>query len=223
LGADQQGRDVLSRVVYGSRVSLLVAVGVILSGGLVGVVSGLVAGYAGGMIDELIMRIVDIFYDIPALLVILVFVTVFGQSFALLVFLLSLFSWMQYARQVRAETLQLKTQDFVSYAQVSGASAPRVLAKHILPGVVSTIMIVASIQVGGVILMEATLSFLGVGVPPPTPSWGSMVAEGRNYLTNAWWIAFFPGIAIFLVVMACFFFADWARDRLDPSLRQADL
>ena len=220
LGADQQGRDVLSRVIYGGRISLMVAVAVIISGGFVGIFSGLIAGYMGGLVDELIMRTVDLFYAVPGLLVILVFVIVFGQSFGLLVFLLALFSWMHYARQVRGETLQLKTLDYVAYAKVSGTGTMRVLLRHILPGVANTVMIVASLQVGGVILTEATLSFLGVGVPPPTPSWGSMVADGRNYLASAWWIALFPGVAIFLVVMACFFFADWARDRLDPRLRQ---
>ncbi len=220
LGADQQGRDVLSRVVYGGTISLFVALAVIVSDGFVGVSSGLIAGYLGGFVDELIMRTVDLFYAVPGLLVILVFVIVFGQSFGLLVFLLALFSWMHYARQVRGETLQLKTLDYVSYARVSGTGTVRILIRHILPGVANTVMIVASLQVGGVILTEATLSFLGVGVPPPTPSWGSMVSDGRNYLADAWWIAMFPGVAIFMVVMACFFFADWARDRLDPRLRQ---
>ncbi|MDP2948083.1 MAG: ABC transporter permease [Chloroflexota bacterium] len=220
LGADHQGRDVLSRLVYGARITLLVASTVIVAAGVLGMTLGMLAGYIGGIVDELIMRGVDVILTLPLLLVALVFVIAFGQSIFLLVGLLAVFSWGNFARQVRGEVLQLRTMDYVALSKVAGAPTMWTIYKHILPGVTSTVTIVASVAAGGVIMTEATLSFLGAGVPPPTPSWGSMVSEGRLYLTSAWWIAFFPGLAIFLVVMSLFFFADWVRDRLDPRLRQ---
>jgi peptide/nickel transport system permease protein len=230
LGTDHLGRDILSRVIYGARISLIVAAITLVTGGLVGVVLGLVSGYYGGWIDEVIMRLVDIALALPLILVALVMVVSVGQSFpdalggqtGLIVVVLASWIWVRFARIVRGEVLQLKTMDYVALAKVAGASTPRILAVHILPGVTNTLIVVATLQVGWVILVESTLSFLGAGVPPPTPAWGSMVAEGRDYLAGAWWIATMPGVAILLTVVSLNLFGDWLRDVLDPRLRQLE-
>ena len=220
LGADHQGRDILSRVIFGARLTLIIA-GVSLGiGGLVGTVLGMISGYYGGWIDEVIMRLIDIILAVPLILVALALVITLGQSIALLIGILAMNAWCGFARQARAEVLHLKNMDYVAMAKVSGASSPRIIYKHIFPGVVSTTTIIGTLQVGNLILTEAILSFLGAGIPPPTPSWGSMVSDGRTYLGSAWWIAFFPGMAIFLTVLAFNFLGDWLRDRLDPRLRQ---
>lgn len=222
LGADNVGRDIFSRLLYGARVSLLVAAGTILIAGSFGTLLGLVSGWYGGWFDEAIMRLVDAMNAIPIILVALVLAVVVGPSFTLLLGVLALGQWPSFARQVRAETLSLRERDYVQLARVAGASTPRILWRHILPGVFSTVLVVATNQVGTVILAEAGLSFLGVGVPPPTPSWGGMIAEGRLYLTQAWWISAFPGIAIALTVLSLVFLGDWLRDRLDPTLRNLE-
>ncbi len=220
LGADQVGRDVLSRIIYGARISLAVAGVALLSGLLVGVTLGLLAAWYGGVIDELIARAVDIWHALPFLLVAIVVVTLFGGSLTVLMGVLAMVSWAGFVRNVRADVLTLREREYVLMARVCGASTPRVIIRHILPGVVPTIMVIATLAVGGLILTEATLSFLGAGIPAPTPSWGLMVSEGREYLTTAWWSSFFPGLAIFLVVMSLNFMGDWIRDFTDPRLRQ---
>lgn len=222
LGTDQQGRDVLSRVIHGARVSLIVAGSSLLVGSAVGITLGLMAGYFGGWVDELIMRLVDIKLAIPLILVALVLVIVLGQSFILLIGILSVNTWSGFARQIRAQTLQLKTRDYVEFARISGASRRRILMRHIFPGTTDTAIVLATLQVGNVILTEAILSFLGAGIPPPTAAWGLMIADGRTDLVDAWWIAFFPGVAIFLTVFAFNFLGDWLRDYFDPRLRQVD-
>ena len=220
LGNDHVGRDVLTRIIFGARISLMV-VGVALGSGLLaGSVLGLLAGWYGGCVDEIIARIVDIWLALPFLLVALVVVIVLGQSLAVLMGVLALTAWSLFVRNVRAEVLSLRERDYVALARVAGASTPRILVVHIFPGVVNTIVVIATLAVGGIILTEATLSFLGAGIPAPTPAWGLMVADGRDYLRTAWWVSFFPGLAIFFTVMSLNFLGDWLRDRLDPRLRQ---
>ena len=220
LGTDHIGRGILSRMIFGARVSLIVAVTVLIAGAALGTLVGLIAGYMGGLVDEALMRLVDFVFALPFIVVALVASVVWGASLELVIILLSLFTWAPFARQVRAESLQLKTMDYVALARVAGASGFRITVRHILPGVVNTVMVLSSLQVGSLILTESVLSFLGVGIPPPQPSWGSMVSEGRQYISTAWWISFFPGFAILLIVFSMNFFGDWLRDKLDPRLRQ---
>lgn len=222
MGTDPQGRDVLSRVIYGARISMLIVVTVVAIGGTSGTALGIIAAWYGRHVDEVIMRAVDFTLAVPFILVALVSVIVFGQSLTVVIVLLAVFSWNGFARQIRADVLRIKTADYVALAEVAGASTFWVMWKHLLPGVINTMTVVATLRVGSLILAEATLSFLGAGIPPPTPAWGVMVADGREYLASSWWIAFFPGLAIFLLVLSSNFLGDWLRDRLDPRLRQLD-
>jgi peptide/nickel transport system permease protein len=222
LGADSVGRDIYTRLLFGARVSLIIAVSTILIAGSIGTTLGLISGWYGGWIDETVMRLVDAMNAIPVILIALVLAVAVGPNFWLLLGILSIGLWPGFARQVRAETLSLKDRDYVGMAKVSGASTFRILYRHILPGLFSTVVVVATNQVGTVILAEAGLSFLGVGVPPPTPSWGGMISDGRLYLTESWWVSAFPGLAIGLTVTALVFLGDWLRDRLDPRLRQLE-
>ena len=227
LGTDQLGRDILSRIIYGARISLIAAVVTLGVGGSIGVILGLVAGWYGGVVDEAVMRFVDILLAVPLVLIALVLVATLGASLGIIVAVLTIFIWPRFARQVRGEVLQLKNMDFVSLAKISGASTPRILFIHIFPGTLNTLIVVATLQVGIVILLESNLSFLGAGVPPPTPTWGVMVADGRNLLiggfaTGSWWISTFPGVAIVLTVLSLNLFGDWLRDKLDPRLRQIE-
>ena len=222
LGTDQLGRDILSRIIFGARISLIVAAVTLGVGGGIGVLVGLVSGYYGGLVDELLMRLVDIILALPLILVALVLVVAVGQSFEMIIAVLALWIWPRFARMVRGEVLQLKTLDYVALARVAGASTPRILFTHLFPGTINTMIVVATLQVGIVILVEATLSFLGAGVPPPDPAWGSMVADGRDRLVDAWWVATMPGIAILVTVMSLNLFGDWLRDKLDPRLRQIE-
>jgi peptide/nickel transport system permease protein len=220
LGTDKQGRDILSRLIYGARISLGIALSAVLIGGLVGTVLGLLGGYIGGWADHAILYVVDSFLTLPLILVALVLVAAVGPGVGTSIAVVSMLLWSRYARQVRAETLSLRERDFVARAKVSGASSLRIMRKHVLPNVASTLIVLATLQVGTVILLESTLSFLGAGVPRPQPSWGVMVADGRDLIVTAWWIAFFPGLAIVLVVLSMNMLGDWLRDFFDPRLRQ---
>jgi len=220
LGTDPLGRDILSRMIYGARVSLSVSLVAIFIGGVVGTVLGLFAGYFGGFTDSLIMRAVDVAFSLPTILLGLVLAVVIGPSFRTVIVIVSFLLWARYARQVRGEVLTVKQRDFVAQARIAGCSHVRIVFGHILPNVTNTLIVLATLQVGYVILLEGTLSFLGVGIPPPTPAWGLMVATGRSLIVSAWWVSFFPGLAIVLTVLVLNLIGDWLRDRLDPKLRQ---
>ncbi len=220
LGADIVGRDLLSRLIYGARISLTVAGVSLASGAIVGVTLGVVAGYYGGLVDEILMRIVDTWFSIPFILLALVIVIAFQPSLKIVLVLLAMLAWSGFVRNVRAETLVLRTTDYVWAAKIAGASTFTIIRKHIVPGVTNTVVVIATLRVGQLILAEASLSFLGAGIPQPTPAWGLMVSDGRNYLDTAWWVSTFPGMAILLTVLALNFLGDWLRDRMDPRLRQ---
>jgi peptide/nickel transport system permease protein len=220
LGTDWQGRDILSRIIVGTRVSLAVAAMCILVGGLIGCALGLAAGYFGGWVDALVMRAVDVFLALPSILLALIFAVSVGPSFWVVVTVLALMIWARYARLVRGEVLSWKQRDFVAQARIAGASPTRIMLVHILPNVANSVIVLSTLQVGWAIMVEAALSFLGAGVPPPTPTWGGMIADGRNYVDTLWWISVFPGIAVMLVVLSFNLFGDWLRDVLDPKLSQ---
>jgi peptide/nickel transport system permease protein len=220
LGTDKQGRDILSRVIYGARISSAVALSSILLAGAVGTALGLVAGFAGGWVDQLVMFWVDVFLSLPLILMALMMVAVLRPGFTTVIVIVSLFLWARYARQMRGEALSIKERDFVARARVAGASNLRILARHIFPNVANTLIVLVTLQVGTVILLESGLSFVGAGIPRPEPSWGVEVADGRDLIVTAWWIALFPGLPIALVTLSMNLLGDWVRDRLDPRLRQ---
>ncbi len=220
LGTDTLGRDMLTRLLYGARVSLTVAGAALLFGGGFGLLVGIVSGYFGGKVDAVLMRLTDCFMALPALLIALVFVMTIGPGLLTVVAALAIINWSRFARVVRSEVLGLKGREFVLQAKVAGASSWRIMLVHILPNLLNTFMVLASLQVSQNILTEATLSFLGAGVPPPTPTWGNMVSDGRDFLASAWWLSLFPGLALTIVVFSFNTLGDWLRDRLDPRLRQ---
>ena len=219
LGTDKLGRDILSRIIYGARVSLAVSLVAILVGGALGTGLGLISGYFGRWIDSVIMRLVDISLSLPTILLALVLVAAVGPSFATVITVLVVLLWARYARLVRAETLGIKGRDFIARARVAGASHVRIMVKYIFPNVVNSLVVLATLQVGYVILLESALSFLGAGLPRPTPAWGLMIADGRELIVTAWWVSMFPGLAIMLTVLALNLLGDWLRDHLDPKLR----
>jgi peptide/nickel transport system permease protein len=220
LGTDPMGRDLLTRMIYGARVSLVVALMALLVGGGIGAALGLIAGYYGGRPDALVMRVADTTMAFPIILFAILFVVVLGGSIATTVFAVALVLWARYARVIRGEVLSLRERDFVAQARIAGCSSTRIMLTHLFPNILNTLVVLLSLQVGWVIIVEASLSFLGAGIPPPTPTWGSMIAEGRDYIATAWWVSFFPGIAILATVLSFNLFGDWLRDALDPKLRQ---
>jgi peptide/nickel transport system permease protein len=220
LGTDHLGRDVMTRVIYGARISLAAGVLTVLLSGAIGAAIGLLSGFYGGRIDAVLMRAADSTLAFPIILFALILAVTMGPSFANVITAIAIVLWARYARVIRGEVLSLKERDFVSQARITGCSALRIMVFHLFPNTLNTLIVLLTLQIGYVILVEASLSFLGAGIPPPTPAWGSMVAEGRDYITRAWWVSFFPGVAIMLVVLSLNLLGDWVRDTLDPKLRQ---
>lgn len=220
LGTDALGRDVLSRLIWGARVSLTISAAVVLLSSTVGLMLGLAAGYIGGGTDSFLMRFADGSLAFPGLLIALLFAISLGPGVSTVILALSVLGWASYARIIRGEVLHLRKLDFIAQARVIGCSPARIMATHLFPNVVNAWVVMITLQIGLVVLAEATLGFLGAGVPPPTPSWGSLVADGRNFIDTAWWISFFPGLAIGLLVLSWNYLGDWLRDTLDPRLRQ---
>ena len=230
LGTDQQGRDILSTIMYGSRVSLLVAVSAVAMSIVMGVSAGLLAGYVGGRVDSIIMRVADIQLTFPAILVALL-ISGIGRQFVpremqdaialyVIIFSIGLTGWVQYARTVRGSTLVEKSKEYVQAARVIGVSQTRIMFSHVLPNVLGPVLVIATLNIANAIIAEATLSFLGVGMPPTQPSLGTLISEGQNYLfSGEWWITVFPGVVLIVMVISVNLVGDWLRDALNPKLR----
>lgn len=216
LGTDNLGRDILSRIIYGSRVSLLVGISAVVLAGIIGMVAGLVGGFYGGIVDMLLMRLVDSFLSIPNILFALVFLAIFGPSVPTLIIVIGVTNWVAYARIVRSEALSIREREFVKAARSIGVRSPLIIIRHILPNVMSSFIVISTLSVASTIILEASLSFLGLGIQPPTVSWGGILSDGRDYLATSWWLATLPGLAITITVLGIIFLGDWLRDILDP-------
>jgi peptide/nickel transport system permease protein len=219
LGTDNLGRDVLARMFHGSRVSLTVGFCAVILAEVVGIILGLIAGYYGGRLDHLIMRIADIFMAYPFMLLTISIIAVLGTSIFNLILVLGISDWVTYARTVRGSVLSLKEKEFVEASRAIGTSHPVIIVRHILPNVISPLVILGTLRVANIIIWESGLSYLGMGAPPPTPTWGRMLAEGRVYITEAWWLVTLPGLAIMLTILSINLLGDGLRDALDPRLR----
>ena len=220
LGTDPLGRDLATRVAYGARTSLMVAASTVLLSAAIGVILGLISGYNRGIIDTFIMRAADITIAFPIILFAIMLVVILGAGIFNLVISVGVVLWARFARVIRGEVLLLMERDFIARARVSGCSSVRIIVVHLFPSIVNTMVVLLTLQIGFVIIIESSLSFLGAGVPPPTPAWGSMIAEGREYTTNAWWVSVVPGVALALIVVSFNLLGDWLREALDPRQRQ---
>lgn len=218
LGTDRLGRDVLSRIIFGARYSLAAGLATILLGGLVGTALGLLAGYYGKWVDAVIMRLTDAMLSLPIILIALLFSVAFGPSFTNLIVVLALVMWARFTRLIRGEVLTWKEREFVALSRVAGASDLRIILVHVFPNVINTLVVLATLQMGWVLIVEASLSYLGAGVPPPTPSWGGMIADGGSNIVSAWWLSVFPGTALMLVLLALNLMGDVIRDAVDPRI-----
>jgi len=219
LGTDHLGRDMFARILFGSRIAAIVGLLVVLIGGSIGVTLGLLAGYVGGWVDDVIGRIVDVQLAFPFILLAVALVAVLGSSVTTVIAVLGITSWVQYVRVVRAETKALRQRDFIMAAHATGATNARIIFKHILPNIASVVIVLATFEVARAIILESALSFLGLGVPQAIPSWGAMLADGRQFLDTAWWIGTFPGLAIMITVLGVNIFGDGLRDYVDPRSR----
>jgi peptide/nickel transport system permease protein len=221
LGTDVMGRDMLSRLIYGARSALFMATVALSAGTILGTVLGLISGYRGGWVDGVIMRITDASLGFPTILVALILMVILGPGMEIIILAVALGVWDRYARMIRGEVLYLKEMDYVTLAKVAGVSGPVIVWRHILPNTVNVLMVLTSLRVGQVILLEASLSFLGLGLPVGSPAWGIMVSEGKDVILDMWWLSLLPGLAITAVVLCFNFFGDWLRDQLDPKMRRA--
>ena len=221
LGTDVLGRDMLSRLIYGARTTVQISVIALALGAVIGTVVGLVSGYWGGWVDALLMRVTDAALGFPTILLALVVVVIMNPGPVAIILAVLLTVWARFARMIRGDVLTVKGYDFVTLARITGVKAPVILWRHIFPNVANTLMVITSLMVGQIILLEAALSFLGLGLSPGAPAWGIMVAEGQEVILDVWWLSLFPGVAITVVVLAFNFFGDWLRDYLDPKLRRA--
>jgi peptide/nickel transport system permease protein len=222
LGTDQLGRDIVSRVIWGARVSLTVGFAAVFISGFIGITMGLIAGYFGGKVDAVISRIVDAVLAIPFVLLAIAIIAILGASLQNIILAIALRTWTVYTRVVRGEVFALKETDMVTGAKAAGASTLRIMLIYILPNVFSSVIVVATIYLGRMIIIESSFSFLGMGVPPPTPTWGGMLADGRGFLDTSWWLTLFPGIALTLTVLGVNLLGDWLRDVLDPRMKRLD-
>ena len=221
LGTDTLGRDMLSRLIYGARSAMFMAVVALGTGTIMGAGLGLVSGYRGGWVDALIMRVADAVMGFPTILVAMVIVVLLGSGMEVIILAVALTVWARFSRMIRGEVLSIKELDFITLAKVAGVSTPVIIARHVFPNTINTLMVLTSLQVGQVILLEASLSFLGLGLPVGAPAWGIMVSEGRSVILKVWWLSLLPGLAITIVVLAFNFFGDWMRDAMDPKLRRS--